>query len=68
MKLVCPQCRRTLPQIGADRVQSGDAVECGPCGHVWRLRLTNADRLERQGRIFNHSGKCGALITKGDAR
>ena len=27
-------------------------------------RLTNDGRLQRQGRIFNHSGKCGKIITK----
>lgn len=26
-------------------------------------RLTNVERSERQGIIFNHSGKCGQIIT-----
>lgn len=25
---------------------------------------TNAQRLKRQGRIFNHDGKCGKIVTK----
>ena len=27
-------------------------------------RLTNQQRMERQGKIFNHSGKCGKITTK----
>jgi len=36
MKLRCPKCRRTLPQIGNDQVVPGDSVTCGMCGHVWK--------------------------------
>ena len=36
---------------------TGPAAPASP----WKNVSTNAERLARQGRIFNHSGKCGAI-------
>ena len=36
MKLQCPKCKALLKQIGPD-VAPGNSVECGECGHVWKI-------------------------------
>lgn len=65
----CDLCHDTIPMREA--VVTGTGVLCKKCADLDRLsakiecgeRLTNQERLKRQGIIFNHNGKCGKIIT-----
>jgi transcription elongation factor Elf1 len=47
MTVTCPKCKEKLPPAywPITAPQTGEQLECGMCGHVWRFRLpeTNVD-------------------------
>jgi transposase-like protein len=64
-QLSCPKCRAlTLNIHVSDIIRDNGRVTCSHCGHERVvMKLTNEQRLKRQGMIFNHDGKCGKIIT-----
>lgn len=66
-----PEPRGTPSAKGDGRVSSEGAT-ARAAGRLSKLdakidrgeRLNSQERLERQGLIFNHSGKCGKIVTK----
>lgn len=62
-QLRCPKCRGlTLNVHVSDIIRDNGRVTCASCGHERVvMKLTNEQRLQRQGLIFNHNGKCGKI-------
>lgn len=62
-QLCCPKCRAlTLNVHVSDIILANGRVTCSACGHERvAMKMTNEQRLKRQGMLFNHDGKCGKI-------
>ena len=46
--VTCPRCKNVLPCVFPRQglPKTGDALECGMCGHLWRFRMPDDEKEE----------------------